>query len=40
MLACTCWIGTALIAIGVLAAITGLGLWRYRRAQRRGTAAP
>jgi hypothetical protein len=34
MLACTCWIGTALIAAGVIGAIVGLGFWRHRRATR------
>jgi hypothetical protein len=37
MLACTCWIGMVAIAVGVLGAITGLGVWRHRRSQRSGT---
>jgi hypothetical protein len=38
MLACTCWIGTALIAVGVVGAIVGLGFWRHRRSTRRSDA--
>jgi hypothetical protein len=35
MLACTCWIGTALIAVGVIGAVAALGIWRHRRSTRR-----
>jgi hypothetical protein len=38
MLACTCWIGTALIVVGVIGAIVGLGFWRHRRSARRPSA--
>jgi len=35
MLACTCWLGMGLIAVGVIVAVFGLGFWRHRRTQRR-----
>jgi hypothetical protein len=34
MLACACWIGSALIAAGILAGVVALGVWRHRRATR------
>jgi hypothetical protein len=34
MLACACWITSALIAAGVIAGLFALGVWRHRRATR------
>jgi len=34
MLACSCWVGSVLIALAILGGIAALGIWRHRRTLR------